>query len=293
MKSKLEKVKDKILQIRDLPTLPTVAMEVARLTRNPDSSINDIVKVIQNDPSITAKILKISNSAFYGMRQKIDTINRALVILGMGEVNNLVTSISIFKTFPIDTEFKTFDRKEFWEHCAITGEVAKAISLKLGKKMMSEVFTAGLLHDIGKIILDEYFHDEFARSFQLSKEKNIPMIDAEKEILGVNHAQIGGWIAEKWRLPSNLIDPIIYHHKPRRSFNHKVLTSLVNLANTFSKATDKSFGGGDLKLILQDTDAWKILVEDSPKLKNIDLEKFTFQLEELVENATEFINIVK
>lgn len=292
MKLSLEKIKQRILSIKELPTLPTVAMEVMALTSNPDSAINDIVNVIQNDPSITTKILKIANSSFYGMRQRIDTINRALVILGMNEVNNLVTSVAVFKTFPVKTDKPTFDRLKFWEHCAVTGEVAKAMSVKMGMKLMGTVFTAGLLHDIGKIILDEYFHDEFNTAYELSYEKKIPLYEAEKEIFGVTHPQIGGWVAEKWKLPNNLIDAIMYHHKPVRSLNHKVLTSIVSIANIFSKAADSAFSGEELGVVMGETEAWKIMTREYPKIKNIDLEKFTFELEEYAQNAREFMSIV-
>ncbi|MBN1970190.1 MAG: HDOD domain-containing protein [Candidatus Delongbacteria bacterium] len=292
MSNRLEEIKSRILSISDLPTLPTVATEVMSLADDPDTSINDLVEVIHNDPSITGKILRIANSAFYGMRQKIDTISRALVVLGMNEVNNLVTSISVFSAFPQSSDKESFNREKFWEHCAVTGEVSKAISNRLGLKAMGVAFTSGLLHDIGKIILDQYFHDEFMDAFSMSKARDIPLFEAEREIFGVNHSQIGGWLGEKWRLPPNLIDAITFHHKPMRSLNHKITTSIVSLANIFSKASDNSFSGEELKIILTDTEAWKILERELPAILSIDIERFTFELEEYSRNAKEFLKIV-
>ena len=293
MQTNLEKIKSRIMSISELPTLPTVVMEVMSLTQDPDSSISDIVKVIHNDPSITSKVLKVANSAFYGMRQKIDSINRALVVLGMNEVNSLVTSISVFKTFPIEVDKATFDRMAFWEHCAVTGEIAKALSSKLGMKIMGEVFTAGLLHDIGKIILDQYFHDEFMEAVDVSYEDEIPLFEAEKQVFGVTHSQIGGWVGEKWKLPRNLVDSILYHHKPARSISFKVLTSIVSLANMFSKMLDDSFASKEIKSQITATVAWKILENEMPQINNIDFDKFIVDLEVLVDNAKEFISIVR
>lgn len=293
MQTSLDKIKDLILSIKDLPTLPTVAMQVMSLTQDPESSMSDIVAVIQNDPAITTKILRIANSAFYGMRQKIDSINRALVVLGMNEVNNLITSISVFKTFPISHDKPTFDRESFWEHCALTGEIAKNISVKLGMKVMSEVFTAGLLHDVGKIIMDQYFHDQFSEALEISYHQKIPLYEAEKQVFGVNHAQIGGWVAERWKLPRNLTDSILYHHKPDRSMNYKLLTAIVDIANTFSKIADCSFSGEQVQVVIEETSAWNLIKAEIPAVSNIDLAKFTFELENMAANAKDFISVVK
>lgn len=292
MATNLDKIKKRILSIENLPTLPTVAMEVMSLVRNPDSSMADIVKVIQNDPSITTKILKIANSAFYGMRQRIDTINRALVVLGTNEISNLVTSIAVFKTFPVNPDKPSFDRKKFWSHCALSGEIAKSISIKLGMKTMSEVFTAGLLHDIGKIILDQYFHDDFIEALDLSYSQKLPLYETEKSQFGVTHAQIGGWVSERWKLPRNLIDCILYHHKPARSLNNKVITAIICIANEFSKVADEAFSGEEVMVVVEDMVAWKILQKEMIQVKKLDITRFTFELEEMIQNAREFIDIV-
>jgi len=293
METGIDKFKKKIKSVNDLPTLPTVAMEVMKLVNDPESSMMDIVDVIQQDPALTTKILKISNSAFYGMRQRIDSVNRALVVLGMSEINNLVTSISIFNTFPIDPELVTFDREKFWLHCAVTGEIAKAISVKLGMKIYSEVFTAGLLHDIGKIIFDHLFHDEFSEALEISYFDKEPLYDAEKKVFETNHMQVGAFIGETWKLPKNLIDVMLYHHTPKKAQNNRIIVAIISLANQLSKASDSSFSGEELNLCITETDAWKIIQNEIPNIEEIDIERFTFELAELVENAKNFINNAK
>ncbi len=293
METGIDKFKKKIKSVNDLPTLPTVAMEVMKLVNDKESSMMDIVDVIQQDPSLTTKILKIANSAFYGMRQRIDSVNRALVVLGMTEINNLVTSISIFNTFPIDPELVSFDREKFWLHCAVTGEIAKAISVKLGMKIYSEVFTAGLLHDIGKIIFDHLFHDEFAEVLEKSYFEKIPIYEAEKQIFETNHMQVGAFIGETWRLPRNLIDVMLYHHSPAKAQSNRIMVAIIDLANQLSKASDSSFSGEVLNVVITETKAWKIISKEISNIGEIDMERFTFELEDLVENAKNFINIAK
>lgn len=293
METGIDKFKKKIKSVNDLPTLPTVAMEVMKLVNDKESSMMDIVDVIQQDPSLTTKILKIANSAFYGMRQRIDSVNRALVVLGMTEINNLVTSISIFNTFPIDPELVSFDREKFWLHCAVTGEIAKAISVKLGMKIYSEVFTAGLLHDIGKIIFDHLFHDEFAEVLEKSYFEKIPIYEAEKQIFETNHMQVGAFIGETWRLPRNLIDVMLYHHSPAKAQSNKIMVAIIDLANQLSKASDSSFSGEVLNVVITETKAWKIISKEISNIGEIDMERFTFELEDLVQNAKNFINIAK
>ncbi len=292
MRTSLDNIKEKILAIQELPTLPTIAMEVSALTHDPNSSMRDIVAVIQNDPAITGKILKIANSAFYGMRQRIDSVTRALVILGTNEINNLVTSIAVFDAFPISPQTKVFNRRIFWEHCILTGEIAKSISLKLNMNVIGEIFTAGLLHDIGKIILDQYFHEDFMEACKMSEKDGIHLYAAEKQIFQVTHSQIGGWLSEKWKLPKKIIDVIYYHHKPLRSLNYKSFTSIINIANYLAKIASGTLHENDLKTYITESIAWQILEREIPVVSRLDLEEFIDELAKLTENAKEFMSVV-
>ena len=157
----MEEIKQWIEQIGDLPTLPTIASKTLELVHDPGWSMADIGRVIQNDISLSTKVLRIANSPPYGIRHSIGTVDRALVVLGMEEVAHLVTAVSVFKAFPDLPDQPTFDREQFWDHSAGCGYIAKLLARRLGYRFEGVEFVAGLVHDIGKIVLDQYFHDGF------------------------------------------------------------------------------------------------------------------------------------
>jgi putative nucleotidyltransferase with HDIG domain len=288
---KFEQIKQQILSIGDLPTLPHVALEVSRLANAPTSGMSDLVRIIHNDPALTTKVLKIANSAFYGMPKRIESLNMALVVLGMKEINHLVTSICIFKAFPVVPGSPTFDRERFWEHSAGCGEIAKVIAHKLSIRVHGVEFTAGLLHDIGKIILDQYFHDDFLEALERSHAENVPMVVAEERVLGVSHTHIGAWLSQTWNLPANLVDAIIYHHDPMDSKDHNTLCSLIHISNTFCKELGIGFSGDQATISLDTDPAWSALKSVNPQIEEIDIGQFLGELEAGVERAREFVRI--
>ncbi|MBK6766570.1 MAG: HDOD domain-containing protein [bacterium] len=203
--SRRQVVAQRLRDASDLPTLPTIAFEVARLANDPLAGMSEIVRIIRNDPSMTSKILRVSNSAFYGMPRRVESLNMALVVLGMREVSNLVTSISVFKAFPAKDTDHSFVRETFWEHSAGTGEIARVLAAKLHMRLHGIEFTAGLLHNIGKIVLHQFYPNELAQAFKMAEAERIPSIVAEQRVLGTDHSEVGAWIAEKWSLPNSIV----------------------------------------------------------------------------------------
>ena len=288
----LERMKEAIARAGDLPTLPHIAMEVSRLAHDPVSGMSDIVRIIHDDPSLTAKLLRVANSSFYGMSRHVESLNTALVILGMRELANIVSCIAIFRAFPQKAGQMTFDRKAFWLHSAGCGEIARAISTRLKLRLNSEGFTAGLVHDLGKIILDQYFHDDFMEALKRSHEQKIPMIEAEDSVLGVNHAELGSWLAEIWSLPKNICGAIGYHHNPEATDSEsRQLVALVNLADTFCQHAGIGFSGNEAEEVTINNSAWKILSEIQPEIASWDVEAFMLELEDHIARAREFVAI--
>jgi putative nucleotidyltransferase with HDIG domain len=289
--TRVAEIKDIILAAGDLPTLPTIAMEVACLANNPMTGMSEIVRIIRNDPALTAKILRVANSAFYGMPGRVESLNMALVVLGMREISNLVTCISVFKTFPVSGNGKSFDRRAFWEHSAGCGEIARVIASKLNMRLHGIEFTAGLLHDIGKIMLEQYLHEPYVHSLRLVETERISTTEAELQTIGVDHAEIGAWMAESWTIPESIAEAIRYHHQPVLAPNNQPLAAVIHLANTFTKAIIYGDCRTSLNEILSQDPAWEILAKENPELVSMDVIQFVEELEENIERAKDFIRM--
>jgi putative nucleotidyltransferase with HDIG domain len=218
-------------QIEDLPTLPAVAMEVNNMLLNDDITINKLSEAIEKDQAMVSKILKLVNSAFFGLRGKISTISHAIVVLGFNTIRNAVVSISIINAFSVKESLGGFDISDFWKHSVAVAVTSKHLSEKAGIHSADNCFVAGLLHDMGKIVLLQHFKDLFQKVWIAVKEKNLSFYEAEKSQIQVDHAWIGGYLARKWQLPMPLIDAIRYHHDVKPTIYDQHLLFIIHIAN--------------------------------------------------------------
>jgi putative nucleotidyltransferase with HDIG domain len=251
----LEKMLSKI---HDLPTLSAVASRIIQITQNPKSSALEVGTAISQDQALASRVLKMSNSTFYGFPRKITTITHAVVILGFANIRNLVLTASVFDMFSSKGGDKYFDQEEFWKHSFACGTTSKLIAKNLGIKDLEEVFIWGLFHDIGKLVLDTYFHDDFKEVISLVKEEEILIKDAEKKLLGFDHAAVGGEVANKWNLPPLLIKAIRFHHNPTRANESMRMVAIVHLADVLCRAIGLG-NGGDNKIPCINERPWKVL----------------------------------
>ena len=210
-KQRLKQVTEKVI---GLPSLPTVVTQLINLVGDPATSARDISQLISTDQALTAKILKVANSSFYGFPRKIGTVQLAIVVLGFETVKNLGLSVAVLKRFHAGKTHPLFDRQQFWEHAIGCGVAARMLARKRDRKLEGEAFVAGVLHDIGKLILIEYFPEEFGEALELARDELLTISEAEMKVIGVTHAEIGGWLAEKWNLPESLVQAITHHHEP-------------------------------------------------------------------------------
>ncbi|MCZ6632274.1 MAG: HDOD domain-containing protein [bacterium] len=226
---RLRQITEKIIQ---LPTLPTIVTQLIALVGNPRSSAREVAQLVSTDQALTAKILKVANSAFYGFAREIATVQLAIVVLGLEMVKNLGLSVTVLKRFSTGREHRLFDRQRFWEHAIGCGVAGRLLARRLKQNSLAdEAFVAGVLHDIGKLILIEYFTDEFSEALELAEAEAISIEAAEEKTLGVTHAEIGGWLAEKWNLPQNLVNAIALHHHPNLLEAPEDLVLFVHMAN--------------------------------------------------------------
>ena len=221
----------KIDRIRDLPTLPFVALEVNRLFEDPDASLSVVSQVIEKDPSIAMKILKLVNSAFYGCRSSVSTLSKAIMLLGFNTVRNAVLSVSVIETFSEADDLEGFKVNDFWRHSVGVAVISKKLAELTRVQAPDNCFVAGLLHDIGKVILSQYFKDVFKKIWTTSRIDNLSFYAAEKKEIQIEHAMIGSHLAKKWALPEDLVDTIRCHHAVREDVDNYKLLVIVHVAD--------------------------------------------------------------
>lgn len=275
-------------RIVGLPTLPTIIGKITELMQDPKTVANDIGKAIGEDQALAAKVLKLVNSAFYGFPRKISTIGQAVVILGFSALRNIVLTASIVNLFPSDKSQKTsFDRDAFWTHSIAAGIAAKVIAKKVGFKDGEKAFIAGLLHDIGKLIVDQFIHEDFEKVMLYINENDCLFLEAESAVLNTDHAQIGGWLGEKWKLPADLVNVIAMHHQPMYAKEDLKLACITLLADIIVRALGIG-SGGDNKIPVIDENTWNEL---GISMNMID--KIMVEVYDEVEKSSSFMSAVK
>jgi len=222
-----------IVYVERMPAFPKSVHKVMQLAADVDSSAKDIVAVIESDPIMTVKILKVINSAFYALPQKITSIQRALVHIGINTIKNLALSVAAIGVLSPHNE-AGFDTGLFLQHSLAVAVLSKKLAERMGVPLMhsSDYFVAGLLHDFGKIVFAEFMPHEFKLALEQSKVQQIDLHLAELEIMGINHAQAGRMLALKWELAENLANAIDLHHSVGRG---ELLVDCVFAANQIAK----------------------------------------------------------
>lgn len=239
-----EKVLELVGRVKTLPTLPAILSRLNEVIQDPDVSAQKLADVISSDPAITGSILRVVNSPFYGMPNRIATVAHAIVIMGFNTVKAVATSSSLVSTFGARPKVgNKYNREDFWMHSVACGAACRAISRSIGDAAMQEdYFTAGLLHDIGKIVEDEFFHDEFVIALDNAKTQGRLLRDTEEEVFGCDHADIGGHLFNEWKLSPGIVASVRYHHRPEEAGDFARSASVVHLGDICTRAL--MFGNG-------------------------------------------------
>ncbi len=225
----------RIEQIENLPTLPEVANRLLRIINDPTTTAVDVANLISRDLSLTSKVLRLANSAFYGIPRTVTTVQNAVVILGLKVINTMVFSITVVKMFPGDGNNPLFSRKKFWAHSLACAVLSRQLALRMRKFTLfdpEECFCAGLIHDIGRIVLDQFFHENFLKAIQNAITNKTSLLQAESEVFGFTHTDVGDWLTSRWELPQDIRIPIVHHHSPGRTEFAREITTLVHLADS-------------------------------------------------------------
>lgn len=211
-----KKLKIIVDKIHNLPTPPIVFTQITKVINNPDTSAYEIGGIIAEDPALTAKVLKLTNSSFYGIPRTITNVKQAIVILGLDAIKSLVISASVFEAFSKNKTLDTEYLETFWRHSLSVAFMAKIITRSANASNLQEAeiaFSAGLLHDIGKLIIVSHLQDEHLKIKSVQLEKpTIPEINIESAVLEFTHADLGSYMAGKWNLPEEICGAILNHH---------------------------------------------------------------------------------
>lgn len=234
--------------VESMPAFSSSVMRVLDLTADINCSPKDLVEVIDHDPVMTLKILKLVNSAFFGLRQEIASIKQGVVILGINTVKNLAITIAAVGMLPRNS-IAGFDSEEFLLHSLGTATIARLLAEHIGvpAKDSTDYFVAGLLHDFGKVVLVQFMPAEMEQALATAANEKIDLCTAETQAIGSNHADIGAMLASKWQLPDILINSIGEHHQPsQQAAEESTMRDCVVAANLLTKKIGFGFSGNPL-----------------------------------------------
>lgn len=239
------RLKQIISNIRNLPTPPIVFEQIQKVLNEPDTSVADVASILSEDPAMSVKVLRLTNSAFYGLSREVDSVRHAVMVIGLEAVKNLVLSASVLSMFKSNSENKEY-QEDFWRHSLSTALVARVVAGEhQGGKVFNPdpTFSAGLIHDIGKMIICCFLPKEHQQVRQYLKEHpDTTEIEAEVATMGFNHAQLGRQLAITWKLPERLAETIGYHHTPNLENASDNFAHLINLASYIAHAGSQTEG---------------------------------------------------
>lgn len=238
--SSLEEVID---NLSDISTLPDVVAKLTQLIADPDTTASDINDALSRDPGLSAKILKIVNSSFYGFARRIATITNAVVILGFNQVRNLALSAFVFNNFDSTGNRFGFDLKAFWKHSLGVAFVSSQLARRVDARLEEDAFICGLLHDLGKCIMAQKAPADLAKVMETVVEENILFYEAEKKVLSYDHALLGAAVVERWNLPEVLVQVIRNHHTPELAVETSTLSAIVNAGDIAARSLLMGSGG--------------------------------------------------
>lgn len=218
---------------QNLPMLPQVASSVIRLADDPNSSAREMAGIIEQDPAISAKVLKVANSAAYGSRG-VACLTTALNLLGMKTMQAMVVAIAYQQVIKEKQSAKAFSKLEFWRHSLAAATGARIIGKLVAPAESEELYLVGLIHDVGMLVLDRFIPDEFDAAITLSHSEAIPLHMAETRTLGFNHAEVGALLVDKWQLPPRMEGAVRYHHEPLSDSETFRTSSIVAVADTLA-----------------------------------------------------------
>ncbi|MDQ7093064.1 HDOD domain-containing protein [Desulfosporosinus sp. PR] len=229
-------------RVHALPSLPTAAVKVVALTKNPATTVKELETVIGQDPALAAGVLRQANSAYYGYARRISSLQEAIVMLGFQVTQGLAMASAVAPMLKTTLAGYDIDQDGLWKHSMLTAMAAKRLCHYLNFPLGETAFTIGLLHDIGKLVIAIYVQEVNTYLLKKVQEAKFSYVELEEKVIGYNHATVGGFLAQNWNLPQDLVEGISFHHSPLSAPNYSELASIVHVANGL--ASQLNTGGG-------------------------------------------------
>jgi putative nucleotidyltransferase with HDIG domain len=262
----------RVERVTALPTIPMVLKRTLEVIEKPNASLSEISQFISQDPSLTSKLLKMVNSAIYGFPGRISSVSHGVVLLGLSVVKGLLLGVSVF-------ELMQETMVGLWDHSLGCATLSRIIAKRKGLKDFEEIAVAGLLHDLGKVLLILLYPAEYSEAIEEAKREDLAISDAERDIFNATHANVGAWMGRKWNFPAQLVDIIEYHHKPHLAKTARMETGIVHVSDVIIRA--RGFGhAGDYSLPMMNAAAWEAL-----SLSEEDLKRVLLEMEDALEDT--------
>jgi len=284
---------ERVQQIESMPAIPAVFLPLLKLLNDSaaDVPVEEVVRLVSYDNSIAAQCVRVASSPLFGLSQAPKSIKGAVISLGLRRVETILLTCCLGKAFP--AKKWVLDPVAFWRHSLGCALVCRRFSEKLGAADSEKAYMAGLLHDIGFMVNCMVFSKEFSQAMERAFQQEIPLDEAEQATMGFTHCETGKALAERWNLADDLIDVIAYHHDIGQSRKAPVLVALVHLSDLLCRMRDLGYGYYERhKVDLIADPAWTVLSKHYRELENVDLVRFTFELDEAVQEIHSLVSAV-
>jgi HD-like signal output (HDOD) protein len=281
----LEYVHDQLYKIGSLPSAYNIFPEIVKLVSDPSKSILHFEAVIKKDPALSSKVLRIINSPYYGLGQKVSKLGQALTLLGVENLYRIVLNLNYYNNYKKIFKNTLFDFNLYWQHFEITAAISQLLAEKFIPEKSAEAHLIGLLHDSGKLILDHFFPREWNQIVLEYKKNNRSILEIEEELIGYNHAILAGELFKIWNFPQEIIIPVKYHHNPLEAPEFEKLTATVFVADQLATILNSN---GRVRETTQESktvdEDWQQIMQLYPKLNNFDIndENEIMDFEEIV-----------
>lgn len=253
-----------VRDIDSIPPFPATVTKVLQVIDTPKVNAKDLASILAEDQSLATTLLRYANSAYYGLPRQVSTVSEATVIMGFAAIKGLLLAAAVHKTINKEVTGYSLAQGELWNHSINCAMLAKYLAVKCRFHIPEQAFVAGLIHDVGKVVLSTYVGAQFEEILRLVQQENIPFMDAEKRVLGFNHSEVGAALAKKWNLPAELVEVIAFHHNPLQAEHDFKLTALVHIADALCLMLGLGLGADGLLYPLDEQvlDKLGLTVED-------------------------------